>query len=44
VRLLLVPKEGKEIPNQRLIIEIPAPQSLFEEVFRNYQSGDMHVT
>jgi hypothetical protein len=44
VRLLLVPKEGREIPNQRLIIEIPAPQSLFEEVFRNYQSGDMHIT
>jgi hypothetical protein len=40
VRLLLVPKEGKEIPNQRLIIEIPDPRSLFAEVFRNYMPGN----
>jgi hypothetical protein len=38
VRLLLVPKEGKEMPNQWLIVEIPDPQSLFTEVFRNYGS------
>ena len=38
VRLLLVPKDGAEIPNKRLIIEIPDPQSLFKEVFRNYGS------
>jgi hypothetical protein len=37
IRLLLVPKEGKEIPHPRLIIEIPDPQSLFTEVFRNYR-------
>jgi hypothetical protein len=37
VRLLLVPKEGKEIPNKWFIIEIPDPKSLFTEVFRNYQ-------
>jgi hypothetical protein len=37
IRLLLVPKEGKEIPHPRLIIEIPDPQSLFAEVFRNFR-------
>jgi hypothetical protein len=40
VRLLLVPKEGKEIPNQRLIVEIPDPQSLFTELFRDYRTSN----
>jgi hypothetical protein len=44
VRVLLVPKEGKEIPNQRLIIEIPNPRSLFTEVLRNYKPGDIRTT
>jgi hypothetical protein len=43
VRLLLVPKEGKEVPNQRLIIEIPDPQSLFTEVFRDYRKGEIRA-
>jgi hypothetical protein len=37
VRLLLVPKSTASIPRQELIIEIPDPRSLFEEVFRDYQ-------
>ncbi len=38
VRMLLVPKDPKGISNKRLVIEIPDPRSLFEEVFRNYRS------
>jgi hypothetical protein len=41
VRLLLVPKEGKEIPDRPLIIEIPDPQSLFTEVFRDCRTGEI---
>ena len=41
VRLLLVRKEGKEIPDRPLIIEIPDPQSLFTEVFRNYRPSEI---
>jgi len=40
VRLLLVPKGGKEIPDRPLIIEIPDPQSLFAEVFRDYRASE----
>jgi hypothetical protein len=36
IRMLLVPKEQAEIPKERLVIEIPDPASLFEEVFRDY--------
>lgn len=40
VRLLLIPKEQVQIPKNRLIIEFPDPELLFEEVFRNYRSAD----
>jgi hypothetical protein len=43
VRILFVPKDGAEIPNRPLIIEIPDPQSLFKEVFRNYRAGDVSI-
>jgi hypothetical protein len=35
VRLLLIPKEGAQIPHTSLVIKIPDPASLFEELFRN---------
>jgi hypothetical protein len=41
VRILFVPKDGAEIPNKPLIIEIPDPKFIFKEVFRNYRSDDM---
>ena len=34
VRMLLVPKTGVQVPDGRLIIELPHPTSLFKEVFR----------
>ncbi len=40
VRVLFVPKEQVQIPKERLIIEIPQLNSLFEEVFRNYRRND----
>jgi hypothetical protein len=35
VRMLFIPKEGAEIPEE-IIIEVPEPRSLFRKVFRNY--------
>jgi hypothetical protein len=37
VRMLFILKEKAELPKNRIIIEIPDPESLFEEVFRNYR-------
>ena len=39
-RALFVPKDGVRIPKERLIIEIPEPDSHFSEVFRRRDSGD----
>jgi hypothetical protein len=36
VRVLFVPKEGKQISEQRLIIEMPRPTTFFIEEFRSY--------
>jgi hypothetical protein len=37
VRLLLIPKDGAQIPKEPLIIKVPDPASLFEEVFRDFR-------
>ena len=39
VRLLLNPKDGTPIPKEPLIIKIPDPASLFQEVFRDFRPG-----
>jgi hypothetical protein len=36
VRVLFVPKEGAGIMEERVIIELPNPALLFDEIFRNY--------
>ena len=36
VRMLFVPKEGANIPKERLIIEIPNLASMFEKVVVNF--------
>ena len=37
VRLLLIPKDGAQIPKEPLIIKVPEPASLFQEVFRDFR-------
>jgi hypothetical protein len=37
VRLLLIPKDEAQIPKEPLIIKVPDPESLFQEVFRDFR-------
>jgi hypothetical protein len=37
VRLLLIPKDEAQIPKEPLIIKVPDPASLFQEVFRDFR-------